>query len=275
MKNQLPISVIIPCFNSSETIKHSVASIIKQKSIPKEVILIDDYSNDDNKTLTEIKKCIKLLNNNKIKTKLIINKSNKGPAASRNEGISIAKGKYLAFLDSDDFWLKEKLEYQYKIMENNRNFFLSCHDSYFINNEKREKIETEQLNSIIKKIYLPNMFFKNFVQTRTVMVKNNEKILFNDKLRYAEDYDLWLRLMIKKHEFYYINNKLACCYTKNGFSEGLSSHFFLFWMNEILVLFFNSFRSKKFIIFLPFILIFSSIKFILRLLKFKISSFGL
>ena len=45
-------------------------------------------------------------------------------------------------------------------MENNKNVFLSCHDSYFINNKKSEKIETEQLNSKIKKIYLPNMFFK-------------------------------------------------------------------------------------------------------------------
>ena len=132
--------------------------------------------------------------------------------------------------------VKEKLEHQYEIMENNKTF-LSCHDSYFINNKKSEKIETEQLNSKIKKIYLHKMFFKNFVQTRTVMIKNNENILFNEKFRYAEDYDLWLRLMIKKNEFYFINKKLACCYTNNGFSEGLSSHFFLFWINEILVLF--------------------------------------
>ena len=276
MKNQLPISVIIPCFNSSKTIKHSVASIIKQKSIPKEVILVDDCSNDDNKTITEIKKCIRLLNINRIKTKLIINKSNKGPAASRNKGIFISKEKYLAFLDSDDFWLKEKLEHQYEIMENNKKVFLSCHDSYFINNKKREeKIETGQLNDIIKKIYLPNMFFKNFVQTRTVMVKNNDNILFNEKFRYAEDYDLWLRLMIRKHELYYINNKLACCYTKNGFSEGLSSHFFLFWINEILVLFLNSIRSKFFFAFLPFILIFSFIKLIIRLIKYRLYNFGL
>ena len=179
-----------------------MASIIKQKSIPKEVILVDDCSNDDNKTITEIKKCIRLLNINRIKTKLIINKSNKGPAASRNKGIFISKEKYLAFLDSDDFWLKEKLEHQYEIMENNKNVFLSCHDSYFINNKKREKkIETGQLNDIIKKVKLSNMFFKNSVQTRTVMVKNNDNILFNEKLRYAEDYDLWLRLMIKKTNF--------------------------------------------------------------------------
>ena len=91
-----------------------------------------------------------------------------------------------------------------------------------------QNFQSNLLNDIVSRRFSNAEDLVHFVQTRTVMVKKNDNILFNEKLRYAEDYDLWLRLMIKKHEFYYINKKLACCYTKNGFSEGLSSHFFLY-----------------------------------------------
>ena len=102
------------------------------------------------------------------------------------------------------------------------------------------------------------------------MFRNNKLIKFNDKLRYAEDYDLWLRLLINNNNLFYINKKLANYFIMPGFSQGLSSDLLLFWINEIFVLFRNGIKVKKALVILPLILIFSFIKFIIRIIKFKL-----
>ena len=272
MKNKISITVIIPCFNSSKTLIRAIESVVKQSKLPKEVILIDDCSVDDFKTLKEIEKCKKILECSYINVVVIKNKFNLGPGESRNKGCSISQGKYIAFLDSDDSWLEEKLETQHDFMEKNQEFFLSCHDSYYIKNKfniKNHVLIKEKYISGFK-ITLLKMFFKNFVQTRTVMFRNNKLIKFNNNLRYAEDYDLWLRLLINNNNLFYINKKLANCFIMPGFSQGLSSDLLLFWINEIFVLFRNGIKVKKALVILPLILIFSFIKFIIRIIKFKL-----
>ena len=250
----------------------AIESVVKQSKLPKEVILIDDCSADDCKTLKEIEKCKKVLQGSYINVVVIKNKFNLGPGASRNKGCSISQGKYIAFLDSDDSWLEGKLEFQHNFMENNQQFFLSCHDSYYIKNcvNIKSHILLKEKNLDGFNITLLKMFFKNFVQTRTVMFKNNKLIKFNNNIRYAEDYDLWLRLLINNNNLFYINKKLANCFITPGFSQGLSSNLFIFWINEILVLFRNVIKVKKVSVIFPLILIFSFIKFIIRVIKFKL-----
>jgi len=105
------ISVIIPFYNSGKTLKNSIQSVINQTFIDFELLLVNDASSDN--VLDEIKL---LLDDPRIK--IITHSENQGAAASRNTGIKHATGKYVAFLDADDIWYKDKLTKQYAFMEN-------------------------------------------------------------------------------------------------------------------------------------------------------------
>ena len=98
-KNYELISIIVPCFNSGKTLTRTIESIKNQSWQKKEIILVNDGSNDE--------KTLEILNNYKSDRLVkIINQKNKGLSAARNTGVINAKGNYLYFLDSDD-WINE------------------------------------------------------------------------------------------------------------------------------------------------------------------------
>lgn len=109
-KSALKVSVIIPVFNGRETLMRAVNSVLEQSFKDYELLIIDDYSNDNPQEL------LKDINDNKLR--IIRHEENKGAAASRNTGIMNAEGKYIAFLDADDLWYPDKLQKQYDFLEN-------------------------------------------------------------------------------------------------------------------------------------------------------------
>ena len=112
------ISVIIPTHNRVEKLVNAIRNVNKQKLVNVEIIIVDDASKDKTK---EVVSKIKLKQSN---IKYFKNKSKKGAAFSRNLGVKKAKGKYIAFLDDDDFWFKNKLFEQLKIMKLDQKFLL-------------------------------------------------------------------------------------------------------------------------------------------------------
>ena len=108
------LSVIIPTYNSSNTIGRLIHSLINQDFKDFEIIFIDDKSKDN--TLEIIKNTIK---NKNLSYQIILNKSNKGPGYSRNIGIKFSKGKYLVFVDSDDIINFNHLSSLYYSLKNN------------------------------------------------------------------------------------------------------------------------------------------------------------
>lgn len=121
MIKELPlVSVIIPSYNRAKFIVNSIQSVLNQTYTNFELIVVDDCSTDNSIQL------IKKINNPKIN--LIIQEENKGACVARNTGIKYAKGKYIAFLDSDDQWYPNKLEKQVNIIEkSNPNIgFVDC-----------------------------------------------------------------------------------------------------------------------------------------------------
>lgn len=102
------VSVIIPTFNRAALVKESIESVLSQTFQDFEIVVIDDGSTD------ETRETVSNIPSDKI---FYIYQQNTGPAAARNAGIRIAKGKYIAFLDSDDLWLPTKLEKQLELFE--------------------------------------------------------------------------------------------------------------------------------------------------------------
>jgi teichuronic acid biosynthesis glycosyltransferase TuaG len=106
------VTVISPAYNSEKYILRLVECVQNQSLKALEHIIIDDGSSDNTfLILHELA--------SKYQNIIVISQKNKGAGAARNEGIKIAKGKYIAFLDSDDFWENTKLEFQISFMEAN------------------------------------------------------------------------------------------------------------------------------------------------------------
>ena len=106
MDSNIKISVIVPTHNRAHTIRRCLDSALGQTISPYEVIVIDDASTDDTISV------VKSISDERLR--LITMPSNKGAQAARNVGIKNAQGDYIAFLDSDDEWVPEKLEWQMK-----------------------------------------------------------------------------------------------------------------------------------------------------------------
>jgi teichuronic acid biosynthesis glycosyltransferase TuaG len=179
MKNFSFIDIILPTYNSREFIYRSVSSVFNQTYKYWRLIIIDDASTDGTKEILE-----KLRRKRKNRKKIIIlnNRINKGQGFSRNLGLKYAKSKFIAFLDSDDYWDKNKLKKQINYMQNNNyNFTYSDYKSF--------------KGNITKKIIVPDFFdYKSFISntsiaTSTLMVERKilKNILF-PSLRLCEDY---------------------------------------------------------------------------------------
>ena len=186
----IEVSIIIPFYNKIGLLKKALSSINKQSYTNYEVIIVND--NNIIKNLSYLKK----IKDRKIK--IIFNKKNLGAGLSRNKGIQNARGDYIAFLDSDDTWYKDKLYYQLRFMK--KNGYLASHTSYNLVNLNgkifaKRKAKLMNHSSLMKScdIGLSTVILKKDILNN----KNNFP-----KLKTKEDYVLWLKLTKKGIVFY-------------------------------------------------------------------------
>ena len=178
------VSVIIPMYNAENTIATCINSVLNQTYKGEiEIIIINDGSKDNSKLIVE-----ELINNNlkNINIKLI-NKNNGGVSTARNAGLALAKGKYIALLDSDDEWLSEKLEKQLKVFSDDRGISFIGGLIYKPTIIKQEIIE----------ITVSKLIFKNYFQPSTVMFKKEvvDKVgFFDESQKYAEEGNYFMRI---------------------------------------------------------------------------------
>ena len=205
------ISIIIPYHRKKKYFSKTIKSIISQTFTNFEIILIYDDTNLEE--LNFVKKIMFEVP----KKKIIINKYILGPGISRNIGISKSKGKYLAFCDADDIWVKNKLKLQINFMKKKKLNF--SHSSYYVINFKDKKIGSFNIK---EKIHYKDLIKSCDIGLSTVIIS---KKLINDrnkfcKLKTKEDYFLWLQIIKKIKLIYGLNKYLVSWrYNKGSLSD--------------------------------------------------------
>ncbi len=204
------VTVIIPVFNREDTISRAVNSVLQQKYKNIEVIIVDDCSNDS--TVNVVKDF------RDPRVKLICLPQNHGANYARNRGIENAKGTYIAFQDSDDEWLKGKLDKQIKYMTNN-NLAASFCPYILCDGEQRQIIPLDFENRDLYTKQLKEKLKRgNVVGTPTLVVKKDvfsQIGMFDEKMTRLQDYEFVLRF-IKKYSLGYIAEPLVKAYRVEG-----------------------------------------------------------
>ena len=195
------VSIIIPYYKKKKFFKKTFTSAINQSYKNIEIIII--YDDNSKSELKFIKKIVQ----NKKNTKVLINSRNIGAGLSRNRGIKKSKGEYLAFLDADDLWKKNKLQKQIRFMNSNK--IDASYTGYQIMDEKNN-IFGSRISK--KKISYNNLIYSCDIGLSTVVIRKKKLINLNcyfPSLKTKEDYLLWLKLSKKGIIFYGISNSLS------------------------------------------------------------------
>ena len=199
MKQKPLISIVLTYYKKRKYVWRTLQSILLQNYKNFELIFV--YDDSDLKDYKYIKKILIKFK----KKKVLFNRKNLGVSQSRNKALKICKGKYIAFIDADDIWIKSKLRKQLKIMQKKLlNFSFTSYN--IINNQ----------NNLISKRYVSkdpshaSLQKKNIIGLSTVMF--NRKILKDMKfpnLKTQEDFALWLSLLKKGHKLSHIKTFLS------------------------------------------------------------------
>ncbi len=201
------VSIITPAYNCEKYISETIESVIAQTYQNWEMIIVDDCSKDN--TLEVIKTYAE--KDDRIKWHRL--EVNSGAAIARNTAVSKAKGKYVAFIDSDDMWLEMKLEKQVFFMEEN-NYNFTCTSYSKIN----------ELGNPIKKAVKakPKSHYKKILANNTI---GNSTAMYNAKelgyvtipnIKKRNDFVMWLKILKKEKYVYGISEPLAQYRIRNG-----------------------------------------------------------
>ncbi len=184
------ISIIICSYNRASYIEKAIKSVLDQTFFDFEIIIIDDYSNDNTEEV--IKDFIKI----DPRIRYYKNEQNLGISKSRNKGISLSNEEYIAMLDSDDYWIdNKKIEKQLEILEKDKSIGIIGSNILCINNKGKEikkyfyKITDREIR---EKILIKNQFAQSSIIIRRSFLEKTQK--YNKDFDGCEDYDLWLKI---------------------------------------------------------------------------------
>lgn len=180
------VSIIMPSYNTASFIEETIQSVLNQTYTNWELIIVDDCSTDNtNEVVDTIKDC---------RIHYLKNEKNSGAAISRNKALREAKGQWIAYLDSDDLWMPEKLEKQIKFMEEN---------GYVFSYTNYEEIDVDGYKTGVKvtgpkKITKTGMFNYCWPGCLTVMYDANKIGLIQiEDIKKNNDYAMWLKVCRK------------------------------------------------------------------------------
>ncbi len=194
----MKISAVIPAYNSAAFIAEAISSILKQNFPVYEIIVVDDGSSDDTSAV------VQSMSGNIHYYK----QENRGPAAARNQGIKMASGNWIAFLDADDQWTPGKIKKQLATLARYPELHLIAGDMAEIDQDNvlvtpsvlaKHQLLTSYLQDQGRPITnaLGKLVHKNFIPTGTVLVRRDTLLavgMFNEAIHYGEDLELWAKI---------------------------------------------------------------------------------
>ncbi|MDA9952059.1 MAG: glycosyltransferase family 2 protein [Chitinophagales bacterium] len=203
---KIDVSIITPSYNTSKFIEATIKSVLDQDFESWEMVIVDDNSSDRSPEI------IKRYAAEDSRIILIENKENAGAAISRNLAIQQSKGRFIAFLDSDDLWLPNKLSMQVNFMlENNFGFTYSAYDKINESDERIGQIQVPSKVSYNDLLKTCSIGCLTAIYDTTVLGKVYMPII--DK---RQDYGLWLNLLKKVRYAYGIQEVLAIYRVRNN-----------------------------------------------------------
>ena len=193
------VSIIVPMYNAEKFIGKTIESVLAQTYQNWEMLIMNDVSTDNSLAI------VSLYAKKDERIKIVNTEKNVGVVKGRNFLIDLASGKYIAFLDADDYWHNEKLEKQIKFMKE-KNASISCTEY------TRVKENEEKINDVIIKeeISYNDMLKNNYLGCLTVIYDANKigKRYFKE-LEKNEDYVLWLEIVKDVNTIYGLKENLA------------------------------------------------------------------
>lgn len=195
--SQIDVSVVMPAYNCEKYIGQAIESVLQQK-VNLELIIINDCSKDNVDKVVE-----PYLSDERVI--YIHNKENLGVARTRNKGVYTAKGKYIAFLDSDDWWTADKLQKQFELMERtDAAISATARELMYASGET-----TGRIIEVPDKVDYKKLLFGNLLNCSSVMVKREIMKKYDMKCDDAhEDYITWLSILRDYGDAILINQPL-------------------------------------------------------------------
>ena len=250
-------SVIIPAYNCSNTIEKSINSVVKQTKSCDQIIIVDDFSNDNTYDILQKIK----VKHSKILIEIYRLERNMGPSAVRNFGLDKSSNDIVAFLDSDDYWHPKKME-----------IILEAHkltDADIIGHDYSLKIDpfSKFDNFEVKRINKLQLLLKNPIQTSTIVCLNKNNLRFPEDMRYSEDYcALLISVFTNSMKIYKIEEELTCLGRPQLSLGGLSQSRFKMRKGEIFS-YLKSLKNTVYFPLLPLLIFFSIFKHIIKASK--------
>ena len=267
MTGSATISVVIPCFNSTTTIERALRSVEHQTTKPHEVLVVDDASSDNTVSIIE-----QFARTSSLNIRVIKQSVNGGPSVARNAAWNVATGEFVAFLDADDQWHPQKLEFQISAFQLVPDASM-CTTGYVFNSQPTSWDHI--INSDIT--YQRNSFWKYAIANRsatpTVMFRNTVTLRFPTDQRHAEDYYLWLLSSKVLGPTVHLEQVLTFCSNPAYGGQGQSGRFWAMQKAEL-----SGFRKLKRMGYLSaleysVVASWSCAKFVIRMIDAKLFSF--
>ena len=203
--DSLDVSVIMPAYEAGKTIERALLSIAAQTQRPKEVIVVDDGSADD--TVEIVRSLRHRMRGVELR---LYRQPHLGPGAARNRGLAASRGQYVAFLDSDDLWLPEKLERSLKALRSG-GCDMVAHNIIEVSEQGERVIDCRSRWLKNPDDPLRTLFVRGYVSSSTVVARRDLVLAaggFDPSLGSGQDYDLWLTILAQSRRFLVFNDAL-------------------------------------------------------------------
>ena len=201
------VSVVIPTYNRANFLPATIQSVLDQTFSDFEILVIDDGSTDNTDQI------VRQISDDRV---IYIRQSHSGlPAVGRNKALAHARGRYIAFLDSDDLWLPQKLARQVKYMDSHPNIAMTYTNAYAFTNDPDKFNPTSILSArqgmsgyIFEELYGNPVILNLTVMIRSDVVSQVGMFDENPQLKANEDYEYWVRIAFR-YQISYIDESLA------------------------------------------------------------------